>query len=120
MNDNVKKVIERCKNEGEEKVCIILKPGVDNIKPVVAYIYSAGVELCHFNWPDGKGFHIWNKENERFSYGEFEFKSGKGFDYLFANWDNMIKACYNRAHDADNFKIGKVSGKKPINHYKKI
>ncbi|MCR5847615.1 MAG: hypothetical protein K6G75_05800 [Lachnospiraceae bacterium] len=117
--DNVLKLISKCKSMNDGKVFLSLKPRVDDLETTVAHLYSFGGEMCHFNMPDGDGFHIWDKEYEKYSYGSYEFVNKRGFDYLFSNWDSMIKCCCNRACDKDNFKKGKVSGKEPRNHYER-
>ena len=117
--DNVLKLISKCKSMNDGKVFLSLKPRVDDPETTVAHLYSFGGEMCHFNMPEGNDFHIWDKEYEKYSYGSYEFVNKRGFDYLFSNWDSMIKCCCNRACDKDNFKKGKVSGKEPRNHYER-
>lgn len=120
MNNNVTKVINNCKQNEHGEVYLSLKPRIDDLSMTDAHLYSAGGQMCYFNMPAGNGFKIWDKEYEKYSYGELEFIEEKGFKYLFANWNNMIKTCYNRALDEENFKKGKVSGKKPVNHYERM
>ena len=120
MNSNVEKLISKCKEDYEGRVFLSLKSRIDDIDTTVAHLYSAGGKMCSFNMPEGNGFNIWDKEYKKYSYGGLDFVPGKGFTYLFSNWDNMIKTCDNRAHDADNFKDGKVSGEKPVNHYERM
>lgn len=120
MKNNVEKLISKCKEDYKGGVFLSLKPRIDDLDTTVAHLYSAGGKMCYFNVPEGNGFHIWDKEYEKYSYGELDFVPGKGFTYLFSNWDNMIKICDNRAHDEDNFKKGKVSGKTPVNHYERM
>lgn len=117
MRNDVTKLIQKCNNEN---VFLSLKPRIDDLSTTIAHLYSLGGKMCYFNMPDGNNFHIWDKEYEKYSYGEFEFVPGRGFQYLFTNWDNMIKTCYNRAQDEDNFKNGKISGKVPVNHYERM
>lgn len=120
MNNNVEKLISKCKEDYMGRVFLSFKPRIADLDTTVAHLYSAGGKMCYFNVPEGNGFHIWDKEYEKYSYGELDFVPGKGFTYLFSNWDNMIKTCDNRAHDEDNFKKGKVSGKTPVNHYERM
>lgn len=120
MDQNVAQVINLCKRKNSGEIYLCLKPGIDDQTETVAHLYAAGGKMCYFNVPNGNGFKICNKEYEKYSYGELEFATGRGFRYLFANWDNMIKTCYNRAYDEENFKKGKVSGKKPVNHYERM
>ena len=120
MNSDVINVIDKCRKENKGVAFLSLKPRIDDLTITVAHLYAAGGEMCHFNMPDGKKFKIWDKEYLKYSYGEFEFLPGRGFEYLFANWDNMVKTCGNRAHDEDNFKNGKMSGKQPRNHYERM
>lgn len=120
MNNNVEKLISKCKEDYMGRVFLSFKPRIDDLDTTVAHLYSAGGKMCYFNVPEGNGLHIWDKEYEKYSYGELDFVPGKGFTYLFSNWDNMIKTCDNRAHDEDNFKKGKVSGKNPVNHYERM
>ena len=117
---NVLKLISKCKSMNDGKVFLSLKPRVDDLETIVAHLYSSGGEMCHFNMPEGDGFHIWDKEYVKYSYGLYEFVNKKGFDYLFSNWDSMIKCCKNRAYAADNFIKGlTVSGKVIRNHYER-
>lgn len=120
MSSDVINVIEKCITENKGEVFLSLKPRIDDLTTTAAHLYAAGGEMCHFNMPNGNKFKIWDKEYLKYSYGELEFLPGRGFGYLFANWDNMVKTCGNRAHDEDNFKIGKASGKKPVNHYERM
>lgn len=120
MKKDVEDLINKCKNTNDGTIFLSLKPRIDDLNTTVAHLYSAGGRMCYFNMPDGNGFHIWDKEYEKYAYGKFEFNRGKGFRYLFSNWDNMKKTCYNRAHDKDNRKIEKISGKKPKNHYERM
>lgn len=118
MNSDVRDLINKINSDGN---CFLsLKPRIDDLDTTVAHLYCAGGKMCNFNIPDGSGFKIWNKEYEKYSYGECEFIPGKGFNKLFNNWDSMVKTCYNRAHDEENFKKGKVSGKKPVNHFERM
>ena len=119
LKGNVLKLVSKCKSMNDSKVFLSLKPRVDDLETTVAHLYSSGGKMCYFNMPEGDGFHIWNKEYENYSYGLCEFVNKRGFDYLFSNWDSMIKSCFNRAFDKDNFKKGKVSGKEPRNHYER-
>ena len=120
MNSDVINAIDKCRKENKGEAFLSLKPRIDDLTITVAHLYAAGGEMCHFNMPDGKKFKIWDKEYLKYSYGELEFLPGRGFEYLFANWDNMVKTCGNRAHDEDNFKNGKMSGKQPRNHYERM
>ena len=120
MNSDVINAIDKCRKENKGEAFLSLKPRIDDLTITVAHLYAAGGEMCHFNMPDGKKFKIWDKEYLKYSYGELEFLPGREFEYLFANWDNMVKTCGNRAHDEDNFKNGKMSGKQPRNHYERM
>ena len=120
MNSNVKSVISKCEKDNNGAVFLSLKPRIDDLDTTVAHLYSAGGKMCYFNMPDGKGFNKWDNKYEKYSYSELDFVPGTGFSYLFSNWDNMIKTCDNRAHNEDNFKKGKMSGSKPVNHYERM
>jgi len=119
VTDNVAKVISKCKDKNSE-VFLSLKPRIDDLSTTVAHLYSYGGKMCYFNMPKGNGFTKWNKEYEKYSYGEYEFVPATGYEYLFGNWDNMIKTCENRAYDEENFKKGKISGKEPRNRYERM
>ena len=120
MNSNVKSVISKCEKNNNGEVFLSLKPRIDDLDTTVAHLYSAGGKMCYFNMPKGNGFHIWDKEYEKYTFNEMEFASEKGFNYLFNNWDNMIKTCSNRALGEYYFKVGKDSSEKPVTHYERM
>lgn len=123
LNSNVSNMIEIYKKKRESgEVFLSIKPHIDDISCCIAHVYTYGGCICQFKVDDGTQFQCWNPSYKKYSYGAFEFKKGRAFEYLNLNWDAIVKTMKNRAMDRFNYLngLGDSYAKSHHNHYERM